>query len=243
MILEAHIGIGLYGNEGMRAVQSSDFALGEFRFLWRLVLVHGRWNYLRNAEMILYFFYKNAVFTFPQFMFAFICGFSAQTIFDDYYITFYNMVFTALPLMVKAVFEQDINYKPNLDHFRYFFPALYYVGQRSLIFSATNYLKWIVEAALHSVVVFIVAYWSHRDAILHEDGRNNDLWSFSVTVFTAVILIVTLKLVLYTRMLNWVSALSFTLLSLAPYFGYVWVTNYLEFSNTHLSIEVTFSSS
>lgn len=30
MILEAHIGIGLYGNEGMRAVQSGDYALGEF---------------------------------------------------------------------------------------------------------------------------------------------------------------------------------------------------------------------
>jgi P-type E1-E2 ATPase len=30
MIMEAHIGVGLYGNEGMRAVQSGDFALGEF---------------------------------------------------------------------------------------------------------------------------------------------------------------------------------------------------------------------
>lgn len=30
MILEAHIGVGLYGNEGMRAVQSGDYALGEF---------------------------------------------------------------------------------------------------------------------------------------------------------------------------------------------------------------------
>ena len=65
MILEAHIGVGLYGNEGMRAVQSGDFALGEFRFLWRLLLVHGRWCYLRNAELILYFFYKNLVFTIP----------------------------------------------------------------------------------------------------------------------------------------------------------------------------------
>jgi P-type E1-E2 ATPase len=65
MIMEAHIGVGLYGNEGMRAVQSGDFALAEFRFLWRLLLVHGRWNYLRNAELILYFFYKNIVFTLP----------------------------------------------------------------------------------------------------------------------------------------------------------------------------------
>ena len=45
MIREAQIGVGLYGNEGMRAVQSSDFALGQFRFLWRLFLVHGRLAY------------------------------------------------------------------------------------------------------------------------------------------------------------------------------------------------------
>lgn len=65
MILEAHIGIGLYGNEGMRAVQSSDYALGEFQFLWRLLLIHGRWSYIRIADLILYFFYKNIVFTLP----------------------------------------------------------------------------------------------------------------------------------------------------------------------------------
>lgn len=76
MILEAHIGVGLYGNEGMRAVQSGDFALGEFQYLWRLLLVHGRWSYMRNAELILYFFYKNMVFTLPQFMFAYINGYS-----------------------------------------------------------------------------------------------------------------------------------------------------------------------
>lgn len=65
MILEAHIGVGLYGNEGMRAVQSGDYALGEFQFLWRLILVHGRWAYIRNCDLILYFFYKNIVFTLP----------------------------------------------------------------------------------------------------------------------------------------------------------------------------------
>jgi len=76
MIREAHIGIGLYGNEGMNAVQSSDFALGEFKFLWRLLMHHGRLCYLRNAEVILYFFYKNLVMTAPHLFFSIMCGFS-----------------------------------------------------------------------------------------------------------------------------------------------------------------------
>jgi phospholipid-transporting ATPase len=130
MILEAHIGVGLYGNEGMRAVQSGDFALAEFQHLWRLLLIHGRLNYLRNAELILYFFYKNMVFTLPQFMYAYINGYSGQTIYDDYYITCYNMVFTALPLTAKAIYDQDINPSKDLDgpKYRSLLPKLYYVG-------------------------------------------------------------------------------------------------------------------
>lgn len=60
--------------------------------------------------MILYFFYKNMVFTFPQYIFAFFCGFSGQTLFDDFYIAFYNLFFTSFPLVVRAILEQDINF-------------------------------------------------------------------------------------------------------------------------------------
>ncbi|EGR27708.1 phospholipid-translocating p-type flippase family protein, putative [Ichthyophthirius multifiliis] len=115
MIQEAHIGCGIFGNEGMQAAQSSDFAFGEFKCLWRLILVHGRWSYIRISEMILYFFYKNMLFTIPQMYFAFFSGFSGQTIFDDVYITLYNLSFTALPLIARAVFDQDVNYKVNVD--------------------------------------------------------------------------------------------------------------------------------
>ena len=116
------------------------------------------------------------------------------------------------------------------------------MGQRSLSFSSITYLQWIIEGALHSLLAFIVSYWAYRDAILHDNGLNNDLWSFSVTVFTAIIIIVTMKLVLYSRMFNWFNVTCFIVFSLGPYFLYVWVTNFTEFSNTHLSIVVTFNS-
>ena len=60
--------------------------------------------------MILYFFYKNMLFTVPQFIAAFYNGFSGQTIFYDIYITLYNLIFTAVPLLIRAVLEQDVNY-------------------------------------------------------------------------------------------------------------------------------------
>jgi phospholipid-transporting ATPase len=52
MIREARVGVGIGGHEGMQAVNSSDFAIARFRFLQNLLLVHGRWNYQRNAILI-----------------------------------------------------------------------------------------------------------------------------------------------------------------------------------------------
>lgn len=58
MIQEADVGVGIAGEEGRQAVMCSDYAIGQFRFLGRLVLVHGRWSYRRLAEMTANFFYK-----------------------------------------------------------------------------------------------------------------------------------------------------------------------------------------
>ena len=72
--------------------------------------------------MILYFFYKNMLFTIPQFIFAFYCGFSGQTIFDDLYIAGYNLLFTSLPLVIRAIFEQDIYFvrpAPKVEQVQY----------------------------------------------------------------------------------------------------------------------------
>lgn len=77
MIREAHVGIGLYGNEGSLASQSADFAIAEFRFLWRLIFWHGATAYMRNSELVLYFVYKNLLFTLPHVMFCHYNLFSA----------------------------------------------------------------------------------------------------------------------------------------------------------------------
>lgn len=61
MIQMADVGIGISGQEGMQAVMASDFAIGRFKFLSRLLLVHGHWCYDRICKMFLYFFFKNAV--------------------------------------------------------------------------------------------------------------------------------------------------------------------------------------
>lgn len=52
MIQEADIGVGISGVEGMQAAMSSDYAIAQFRFLERLLLVHGHWCYRRISMMV-----------------------------------------------------------------------------------------------------------------------------------------------------------------------------------------------
>lgn len=54
MIQAAHVGIGISGVEGLQAARSADVAISQFRFLTKLLLVHGTWSYQRLSKLILY---------------------------------------------------------------------------------------------------------------------------------------------------------------------------------------------
>ncbi len=114
MIQEADVGVGIAGEEGRQAVMSSDYAIGQFRFLQRLVLVHGRWSYRRLAESISNFFYKNMVFTWAAFWFQIFCNFDISYLFDYTYILMFNLFFTSVPVILMGVLDQDVSDKVSL---------------------------------------------------------------------------------------------------------------------------------
>uniref|UniRef100_A0A7M4FAJ6 Phospholipid-transporting ATPase n=1 Tax=Crocodylus porosus TaxID=8502 RepID=A0A7M4FAJ6_CROPO len=93
MIKTAHIGVGISGLEGIQAVLAADYSFSQFKFLQRLLLVHGRWSYLRMCKFLCYFFYKNFAFTMVHFWFGFFCGFSAQIGLDTGFWTAINHFF------------------------------------------------------------------------------------------------------------------------------------------------------
>jgi phospholipid-translocating ATPase len=114
MIQEADIGVGIAGEEGRQAVMSSDYAIGQFRFLQRLVLVHGRWSYRRLAETIANFFYKNVVWTFTMFWYQIFCDFDMTYLYDYTYILLFNLAFTSLPIIFMGILDQDVSDKVSL---------------------------------------------------------------------------------------------------------------------------------
>lgn len=78
MIQAAHIGVGISGEEGLQAARAADYSFAQFRYLKRLLLVHGRYNYRRIAKLICFSFYKNAIVQLTQFWFILFNGFSGK---------------------------------------------------------------------------------------------------------------------------------------------------------------------
>jgi phospholipid-transporting ATPase len=105
MIRKAHLGVGISGREGMQAAQSADFAISQFRFLRKLVLVHGQFCVRRTRKLIQYSLNKNLVFTLPQFYFLFLTLSSGQAMYDDDLQALFNVFFTFLPIVVLAIFD------------------------------------------------------------------------------------------------------------------------------------------
>ncbi|XP_065115436.1 phospholipid-transporting ATPase IF isoform X3 [Paramisgurnus dabryanus] len=209
MIQEAHVGIGIMGKEGRQAVRNSDYAIARFRFLAKLLLVHGHFYYIRIATLVQYFFYKNVCFITPQFLYQFFCLFSQQTLYDSVYLTLYNICFTSLPILVYSLFEQLVH--PHVLQTK---PALYRDISKNSMLSFKTFLYWTILGFCHAFIFFFGSYiLMGEDTTLLGNGQilraNKQLmfgnWTFGTLVFTVMVITVTLKLALETHFWTWMN--------------------------------------
>ncbi|XP_054843021.1 phospholipid-transporting ATPase ID-like isoform X3 [Eublepharis macularius] len=212
MIRAAHIGVGISGQEGMQAVLSSDFAFAQFRYLQRLLLVHGRWSYIRMCKFLAYFFYKNFAFTLVHFWYGFFSGFSAQTVYDEWFITLYNLVYTALPVLGMSLFDQDVD-----DRWSLHFPQLYTPGQQNLYFNKLEFVKCMLYGVYSSLVLFFVPYGAMYNAVRSDGKAIADYQSFALMAQTCLLIVVSVQMGLDTAYWTIVNHL-FIWGSLAMYF-------------------------
>ncbi|XP_066062823.1 phospholipid-transporting ATPase ID isoform X9 [Chamaea fasciata] len=213
MIKTAHIGVGISGQEGIQAVLASDYSFSQFKFLQRLLLVHGRWSYLRMCKFLCYFFYKNFAFTMVHFWFGFFCGFSAQTVYDQYFITLYNIVYTSLPVLAMGVFDQDVPEQRSMEY-----PKLYEPGQLNLLFNKREFFICIAQGIYTSILMFFIPYGVFADATRDDGAQLADYQSFAVTVATSLVIVVSVQIGLDTGF--WTAINHFFIWgSLAAYFA------------------------
>lgn len=190
MIQAAHVGVGISGMEGMQAVMASDFAIAQFRFLTDLLLVHGRWSYLRICKVVTYFFYKNLTFTLTQFWYTFHTGYSGQRFYDDWFQSLYNVIFTALPVIIVGLFEKDVSASLSKKY-----PELYKEGIRNTFFRWRVVITLAVSALYQSLIIYNFVVTSSQYSV-DAYGKMFGLWDVSTMAFTVIVVTVNLRLLL-----------------------------------------------
>ncbi|KAG2552123.1 hypothetical protein PVAP13_9KG432900 [Panicum virgatum] len=190
MIQMADVGVGICGQEGRQAVMASDFAMGQFRFLKRLLLVHGHWNYQRIAYMILYNFYRNAVFVLMLFWYILHTAYSATLALTDWSSVFYSLIYTSVPTVVVGILDKDLSHNTLL-----YYPRLYEAGLRNEGYNLSLFWITMLDTLWQSLVLFYVPFFTYNISTM-------DIWSMGSLWTIAVVIIVNMHLAMDIR--RWV---------------------------------------
>ncbi|KAF3434340.1 hypothetical protein FNV43_RR25443 [Rhamnella rubrinervis] len=176
MIQMADVGVGISGQEGRQAVMASDFAMGQFRFLVPLLLVHGHYNYQRMGYMILYNFYRNAVFVLVLFWYVLFTAFTLTTSINEWSSMLYSIIYTALPTIVVGILDKDLSRRTLLKY-----PQLYGAGHRQECYNSKLFWLTMTDTLWQSAVVFFVplfAYWGSTIDV----SSIGDLWTLAIVI-------------------------------------------------------------
>ncbi|KAG5226318.1 phospholipid-transporting ATPase [Salix suchowensis] len=151
MIQQADIGVGISGREGLQAARAADYSIGRFRFLRRLILVHGRYSYNRTAFLSQYSFYKSLLICFIQIFFSFISGVSGTSLFNSVSLMAYNVFYTSIPVLV-SVLDKDLSEETVMQH-----PQILFYCQAGRLLNPSTFAGWFGRSLFHAVVVFVIS--------------------------------------------------------------------------------------
>ncbi|XP_035707274.1 phospholipid-transporting ATPase IB [Folsomia candida] len=193
MIQKAHVGVGISGNEGLQAACASDYAIAQFYYLKKLLFVHGAWNHDRITKAIFYSFYKNICLYIIELWFAIYSAWSGQILFDRWAITTYNLIFVCMQPLVIGIFEQNCSMENRM-----LYPLLYHATSHGA-FSVKNFSIWMMCAMLHSICLFWITKEYFADSSVWENGKEGSYLILGNSIYTYVVIVVSLKLGLATR--------------------------------------------
>jgi magnesium-transporting ATPase (P-type) len=219
MIHEAKVGVGINGKEGKHASNSADFAIGQFRFLVPLLLEHGRFNYIRCSNLVLYSFFKNLVLVSCLFYYCIYSGFSGSMPIDSIVIGGYNF-YLGVPIILLGAFDWDVPRDVVRRH-----PYLAYAtGRLGEMLNMRNMFRRCVLAFLEGLVIFAVVIrciagnLSVRPAreeiydidgigLNDKDGRGGGIYSEGFLILSCIITAMQTKVLFMGNTTNWIMLL------------------------------------
>ncbi|KAH7328733.1 phospholipid-translocating P-type ATPase [Stachybotrys elegans] len=187
MISASHVGVGISGKEGLQAARVADYSIAQFRFLQRLLLVHGRWNYVRTAKFILCTFWKEMFFYLSTATYQRYNGYTGTSLYEATSLTVFNTLFTSLCTICMGIWEQDLRSETLLA-----VPELYVYGQRNMGLNFWKFLRWMFLGASEGLIVWFSVYAGYGSP--SPGPRDPGLYALGELVFTAGVLWINWKL-------------------------------------------------
>ncbi|GBG34093.1 Phospholipid-transporting ATPase [Hondaea fermentalgiana] len=176
MIQTAHVGIGISGHEGRQAVNSSDFSIAQFRFVVRLMLVHGRWNYRRQAAVIVFLIYCWLIYICTLYIFQIYCHWSGQQVYYEYLYTFFAPGLFNFAVIAHGWFNQDLAPETVLSN-----PWVYEVGAKNMDLNLAVFRNIIIRVIVHLVIIWCFIF------LAMPEGTPQAV--FGSTAFTTIFLV------------------------------------------------------
>jgi len=190
MIEGAHLGIAVRGKEGCQAVQVSDVAISQFRFLVPLLLCHGRRAYRRIAVFLCYYLYKNVALAIGDVVWMHQDQYRGRIAFPEYLSVNYNFLFTSWHILFVLGFDEDVP-----DDVAVSTPSLYLVGPSRSLFNIKVFTGWMIIAVYHGIIAWIIPnLWFGGD--VYDKKQPGPFWVGSCASFTIIVFIACLKLLL-----------------------------------------------
>lgn len=201
MIQSADIGVGITGQEGLQAARAADYAIAQFRFLLKLLLVNGRYNYVRTSKFVLSTFYKELMFYLTQCVFQRYTYFTGTSMYESWSLSMFNTLFTSIPVICIGMFDKDLSPSTLLA-----VPELYVTGRMYKQFNLKVFLSWMVLATVQSVTVSFLVYFAWGFSAL----KDNTLMPLGDCVFWALVIVINAKIqFLEMRNKQWLAFASF----------------------------------
>jgi len=236
MISAAHVGIGIRGVEGQQAARASDYAIGEFKLLKKLLVHHGRECYRKNSNLILFNFFKNIILVLPLFWIGFDMIFSGQRVYESWLYSLFNVFYSSCPIIVYALFDAEFS-----DDSLMKYPFLYFPGIEYKHFNKRRFAAWFFNAVVQSVIIGILSLYIMSASAVTESGRVLDMWCSGALILGLCVVISNFKVVTFSHNHSFAS-MFFIFGSIAVYLLSIALVNFMSTSDLYDQFEDIFTT-